>query len=153
MESRKARVLEVGGTAMAASHLKRAKISQDNRFLSFSLPLTDFHQFRLEPPLSLSLRVDSGSKRRLIHLLSFRFEIEKRYCGKRAISSVISIVISRRSRASVDSSNFFHDNIREVFFSFLSFFLNSKRDGEKISNERCAPRVTNKRSFVEAFRE
>ena len=46
------------------SHLKRAKISQDNRFLSFSLPLTDFHQFRLEPPLSLSSRVDSGSKRR-----------------------------------------------------------------------------------------
>lgn len=62
-----------GWHASGGSHLKRAKISQDNRFLSFSLPLTDFHQFRLEPPLSLSSRVDSGSKRRSIHLLlSFR---------------------------------------------------------------------------------
>lgn len=79
------------------SHLKRAKISQDNRFLSFSLPLTDFHQFRLEPPLSLSSRVDSGSKRRLIYLLSFRLgEIGRLWeTRKRA-------TLPRRMQASID---------------------------------------------------
>lgn len=52
----------IGRYGPGASHLKRAKISQDNRFLSFSLLLTNSRQFRSEPPLSLS----SSSRRQCL---------------------------------------------------------------------------------------
>lgn len=119
LEEQEAAGSRSGWHASGGSHLKRAKISQDNRFLSFSLPLTDFHQFRLEPPLSLSSRVDSGSKRRSIHLLSFRLgEI-----GERRENAV---------HASID-----------WIFSTLIFECFSSRS-EMVGPgkcERCAPRV------------
>lgn len=133
LEEQEAAGSRSGWHASGGSHLKRAKISQDNRFLSFSLPLTDFRQFRLEPPLSLSSRVDSGSKRRSIHLLlSFRLgEI-----GERRENAVLD--------ACVDRLNFFDANIRVFFFS--------KRDGGSWKMRAVCATRGDKRIFVGEFK-